>query len=90
MTDKTGGRGFPVPPIPEHYAPCGMTLRDYFAAHAPSVTGDFQRASWKQQQVVEDNGMKRVVVVDARESAEQWEARWRFAYADAMIKAREI
>lgn len=40
MSTNNGGPAFPVPNWYEN-TPCGMTLRDYFAAHAPEPPEDF-------------------------------------------------
>jgi hypothetical protein len=50
----------------------GLSLRDYFAAHAPEVPGGFMRN----------------VVSESFEDDIAWRVRWAFTYADAMLKAR--
>ena len=71
MTDN-GGPAFPqgydyINDIPL-VSPTGMSLRDYFAAHAPDVP-----AWW------------RAAPLDAVANM----TAWRWAYADAMLEARE-
>ncbi len=55
----------------------GMTLRDYFAAHAP-----IGLAEVKQQCLAQ--GMKEMTTADALE----WCGKMRYLYADAMLAAR--
>jgi len=64
--------------------PTGMTLRAYFAAHAPDVPGDFQQ---RRKTVVVDTGMGLKRIESGLESRLEWIVRWRLEYADAMIKA---
>ena len=54
----------------------GMSLRDYFAAHAPAAPAwwwDSYKTIW-----AEDLG-----------KAAQHEAQWRYVYADVMVKQRD-
>ena len=53
----------------------GMSLRDYFAAHAPAVPDDF-RKHYATGSVMTEPPHER-------------EIRWRWAYADQMLKARK-
>lgn len=53
----------------------GMTLRDYFAVHAPTM-GDWGEA---MQRAESPHGECDAVAILAR---------WRYAYADAMLRAR--
>lgn len=90
--NKNGGPAFPSgnevrvgPCVTQGHA--GMTLRAYFAAHAPMVPADFER--------------KKVVCVVARDAAGskfvkerlelncEVEIRWRWHYADMMLEAME-
>lgn len=100
MTDlyNTGGSAFPHPePRDLRFsivAP-GMTLRDYFAAHAPSQPESWQAPHDMLMQAVRPAGR-------GPEHAAEWsaynvailqnifthEVTWRWAYAAAMIKAR--
>lgn len=71
-----GGPAFPIPLHPGQtytaHALCdGMTLLDYFAAHAPEPPGDFMRTDAELYDSL------------------AWRVRWRWAYADAMLRARE-
>jgi hypothetical protein len=73
----------------------GMTLRDYFAAHAPSFSEiEFERKESHIEVVKEhspdESGNTRSIVKESHlEPIEQWKARWRYAYADAMMAERE-
>ena len=74
ITDRTGGPAFPVTDSHHangqiQYGTSGMTLRDYFAAHAPEPPGDFWRGG---ERSIKD-------IID-----------WRWYYAEAMLKAREV
>lgn len=64
-----GGPAFPHESSPMTHM--GMTLRDYFAAHAPEPPGDFMRTNAELYDSL------------------AWRVRWRWAYADAMLRARE-
>jgi hypothetical protein len=78
---KDGGPAFPVPhsidgnwvkePRPEY---AGMSLRDYFAAHAGEPPPDFMRV---------------LVGMGTFEPGLEWRIRWAWTYADAMLAARE-
>ena len=81
-----GGPAFPVPGLQEDAQFNGISLRAYFAAHAPEVPGDFER---RTVEVVVDDlfGPVRKRVERAPETRLQQLVRWRLAYADAMLKA---
>jgi len=53
----------------------GIDLRDYFAAHAPDVPDSFTRLRNVHREVSETD-LEHMI-------------RWRYAYADAMMKARD-
>jgi len=53
----------------------GIDLRDYFADHAPEVPDSFTRL--------------RNIHREVSESDLEHMIRWRYAYADAMMKARD-
>jgi hypothetical protein len=55
----------------------GMTLRDYFAAHAPPVDEE-----WLNK-YARDVGIRWTGLVDAKTA-------WAFYWADAMIEARKV
>lgn len=65
----------------------GMTLRDYFAAHAPEQETDF---SWSD--------IKKLLKLPNNAPIEGWTpemsrlcaAKKRYEYADAMLRAREV
>lgn len=87
-----GGPAFPA--IEEHglnNGCYGMTLRDYFAAHAPEVP-DMQTFPIKQcmkKEIVDlGGGMKGPRNVSHQETWAQRSARWAIEYADAMLVER--
>ena len=92
MTKDTGGPAFPTKnyatfqPIAEGYSE-GMTLRDYFAIHATEE--DIQRhlPTGRIIEVVVETmiGLKEVEKQPERRTREQA----RYAFADAMLKARQ-
>ncbi len=97
MNEKnTGGPAFPAPEAGmEHFsspsAYMGMTLRDYFAAHAPEVPLEFDRAFTEKVAQIGIN--KDGVVYGPRKVFEndfERMIRWRWNYADSMLKAREL
>lgn len=53
----------------------GMTLRDYFAAHAP------ERPAWFERICVGGSHYEDLMVCNAR---------WRYHYADSMLRQREV
>lgn len=62
----------------------GMSLRDHFAAHAPAPPEEFPLR--QVQSTVTSHGVTRLIWVN--EAAAEREARWRWEYADSMLKAR--
>lgn len=86
MTDRQevddGGHAFPAPPCGDSMTfedgrtthqfsgSTGMTLRDYFAAHAPPAPTQLRNASHLDLEMLAG-------------------IRWRWQYADAMLKARQ-
>jgi hypothetical protein len=101
---KDGGAAFPFSPPCDQYGALppgfpfpelGMTLRDYFAAHAPDMPEYWTAPKEMLLPLPQPKGR-------GPEYAAEWEARnnalkhnalmhevtWRWAYADAMIKAR--
>lgn len=92
-------KAFPVYPF-EYHDPdeglmqhTGMDLRDYFAAHAPEVPTHFPIKHWYEDVVEETLKDGRPWYQAKRvERKETWfdhQIRWRYEYADAMMKARE-
>lgn len=71
----------------------GMSLRDYFAAHAPEIPQWFERKITRS--VVVKESMKdghpwfSPETVVTGEADMDWLIRWRYTFADAMIKARQ-
>lgn len=86
MSKDNGGPAFPRPFSKEgnftdskiYRGQDGMSLRDYYAAHAPITLQD---AIWAMQQVGE--------TVKTGEELITFFAQLRLAYADAMLKERE-
>ena len=70
---NNGGPAFPIPGLHNDADFNGMTLRDYFASNAGNPPGSFIR-------LIDDCSI---------EPDEAWHARWAYAKADAMLKARE-
>lgn len=84
MGTDDGGWAFPVPMIPSDndggYTEVrfgGMSLRDYFAAHAPPMDGEW--ASYRRGDEPDHI---------AAQNEPRLQAEWRFAFADAMLSAR--
>lgn len=75
MGRETGGPAFPISPHSGEPCDDGMSLRDYFAAHAP--------IGWKD--VLDITGAPQDMPIG--EIFAEW-AELRLAYADAMLKAR--
>lgn len=98
MNDKnTGGPAFPeaglsgLPNGEFIHGQSGMTLRDYFAAHAPEVPLEFDRAFTEKVAQIGIN--KDGIVYGPRKVFEndfERMIRWRWNYADSMLKAREL
>jgi hypothetical protein len=68
MTTNTGGPAFPAQVKFFDEPTTGMTLRDYFAAHAPEPYKNWHGGERGFADIIE----------------------WRWSYADAMLKAREV
>ena len=71
----------------------GMDLRDYFAAHAPEVPSLYPRKEWSETILMTSyvDGEKRYTPTSSTKT-ENWldhKVRWSYAWADAMMKARE-
>lgn len=79
-------------PINGYFSP-GMTLRDYFMAHAPSIPWSFaQKSEIRKVQVPAPEAGRNHV----KWGTEKWVeddlahlVRWRATYADAMLAARK-
>jgi hypothetical protein len=80
---------FPIRDLNEHPGPLGMTLRDYFATHAPDHRNEipalFVEAFADRVTGYTGRGGRRPLT--APEMADCF-AEWRYTLADAMIKAR--
>ena len=63
-----------------------MTLRDYHAANAPPPPDDFLRV--KQERLLRDRDGGQVRIIYADEPSYMFEVRWRFTYADEMLRER--
>ena len=77
MSKETGGDAFPNKTESNLYAGTfyyerGMTLRDYFAAHAPECPKWFYEITRSGNEIADQRCV----------------ALWRYSYADAMIKER--
>jgi|SRR6185369_353509 len=84
---KFGG-AWGIDPVPE------MTLRDYFAAHAPDIPNDFCREIKSEPTVTihptDSTGNTKTFGQQAvPESYCSWRARWAYFFADAMMTKRE-
>ena len=93
MSAKDGGNAFPVPNLQDDESFNGMSLRDYFAAHAPEVPDWFQHLQWQTEATTKvsqlgDPGRYAKVIERHIESGPQRIARWNYSYADAMIAER--
>lgn len=71
----------------------GMTLRDYFATHAPAIPADFKPLEHIET-YIDDGGPHRdpqfrPASKTITESGTDHLIRWRWHYADAMLAARE-
>lgn len=68
----------------------GMTLRDYFAAHAPEVPEGFE---WAYETKIVNLGIGIDGIGrgprEVKESSASRIIRWRWHYADAMLEARK-
>lgn len=71
----------------------GMSLRDYFAAKAPSPIGFHRKLEWKEQveEHAPDSKGNTCTVIGRHvdEDGAEYLARWAYHYADAMLAARE-
>ncbi len=76
MSEKDGGSAFPCS-APSNM-PQGMTLRDYFAAHAPPMPDDW--ASLRRHDYADYEAAGEELLLDCQ---------WRWMWADAMLAARE-
>lgn len=83
----------PLDPAGPMCFPAPVTLRDYFATHAPAIPADFEPLE-RIENYIDDGGPQR----DPRfrpasktitESGADHSVRWRWHYADAMLAARE-
>jgi hypothetical protein len=76
MKQETGGPAFPTVDAnrPEDYGTYGITMRDYFAAKAPSYT-----EKWFIKYC-----QNRGYISEAKTIAD-----WSYVYADAMLEARK-
>lgn len=93
-----GGPAFPTVPINHGYGPedqgfgigagAGLSLRDYFAAHAPPVPTIAAEAYLDSLKINEPEAMEIPWNGWVLERLAVQERRWRYAYADAMIAGR--
>lgn len=84
MTNKPdGGAAFPT--VDQGLIRGGMSLREYFAAHAPDVPPTVAFPPLYTSEVKIDNTRK---VTQVAESELERTVRWRWEYADAMLAGR--
>ena len=93
ITDRTGGPAFPVADSHHangqiQYGSNGMTLRDYFAAHAPKEMYDLE--GWAACDCEEVLGLPEGVAYNWRKHYIPLLAKRSYEYADAMLKARKL
>lgn len=86
MTDKTGGPAFPIE-VNSEMTCLGMTLRDYFAAHATEEDICTAMDLVKKVEEVRDLGNGHKVIEKGYPQNTRQIAR--YIHADAMLKARE-
>lgn len=88
MSNKDGGSAFPLPIGPAgDIAYQGMSLRDYFAIHAPEPTKDeieLQQSFDRNRNPHNDGPPK-----PPRRGCAEIRADLRYSYADAMLAARQ-
>lgn len=80
------GEGFGNPKYDEP----GMTLRDWFAGQAPPIPegyADDQAPKWPESAVWSEYGVEHNLRIEAWRATRQ--AKWAYAYADAMLTARK-
>ena len=88
-TNRTGGPAFPTTQANgANYGAAGMTLRDYFAAHAPKEVRDLD--GWKVSDCAEALGLPEGVAYNWLKHYIPLIAKLSYEYADAMLKAREV
>lgn len=89
-----GGPAFPMPETELNFYERVMSLRDYFAAHAPRQTPhDGSDTNWSARisEACEELGIDRDEHMnDPQAFWSKVEAARRYAYADAMLRAREV
>lgn len=74
----------------------GMTLRDWFATHAPEIPDWFDRKKWTQKEWVPapevSPGYVKSEWVTHKEPTIEHLTRWKYHYADAMLaeRAKEV
>lgn len=66
----------------------GLSVRDYFAAHAPDVPDSFPPLAVRKLEIVEDYGGLKRQRVRTQENYEERMIRWRWHYADLMVAER--
>lgn len=76
--------GGPAFPVDQETTEFGISLRDYFAAHAPITPQSWFESSEQSQTPIETSGV-RTVIYDKKKIAIEWP----WAWADAMIEARD-
>lgn len=64
----------------------GLSRREYFAAHAPPLPEEIRKAYWQSLTVNEPDAVKLPWNSYIMERLAAQERRWRYLYADEMIK----
>ena len=71
-----------------------IELRDFFAANAPARPPSFERLKSYREEIVttrkDGQNWYQPHTYEVLEEMIDWETRWRYYYADAMIKARKL
>jgi hypothetical protein len=90
MSEQQKADGGPAFPVVYPHVNCdgvdrGMTLRDYFAAHAPEASDEWIKEQAERDRLRNPHGDS---YKPARRSVMELRAAWRYEYADAMLKER--
>lgn len=81
MSEITNPPAFPIRDLNEHPGPTGMTLRDWFAGHAPITIADAALVGgWNETETFSDDLTRGIMFSTL--------ALMRYEYADAMLNER--
>lgn len=91
MNEDNGGPAFPFPSDAGAGEPgeLGMSLRDYFAAHATEEDIKALRSSVPRVTEIRDNFGPGPAFYEDRVEPKNWRQRARYLHADMMLKARK-